>query len=204
MEKNNQTLEKGAYTGSSKNSLDASAERNKRIFIEEQQNIFKNIWVPVCHESELPEPYDFRTSSIGNDNIIVCRAPDGKINALLNVCPHRAMLIERRPKGSFLEGQASGNPKRITCMFHAWQFDMRGNCVYVAREKEGYQDRFCKDDAGLRRLRCSVNFGGFVWVNMNDQPVATLEEWAGDAFVSLEGQINSTPPRSSSLPQGIY
>ena len=41
MEKNNQTLEKGAYTGSSKNSLDASAERNKRIFIDEQQNIFQ-------------------------------------------------------------------------------------------------------------------------------------------------------------------
>ena len=117
-------------------------------FIEEQKRIFKNSWVPVCHESELPAPYDFRTSSIGNENIIICRAPDGKINALLNVCPHRGMLIERRPQGSFLEGQASGNPKRITCMFHAWQFDMRGNCVYVAREKEGYQDRFCKDDAG--------------------------------------------------------
>jgi len=72
------------------------------------------------------------------------------------VCPHRAMLIERRPKGSFLEGQASGNPKRITCMFHAWQFDMRGNCVYVAREKEGYQDRFCKD------VRKKVTRIGFV------------------------------------------
>ena len=118
----------------------------------------------------MPEPYDFHIQ-YGNENVIICRAPDGKINALLNVCPHRGMLIERRPQGSFLEGQASGNPKRITCMFHAWQFDMRGNCVYVAREKEGYQDRFCKDDAGLRRLRCEVNFGGFVWVNMNDQPV---------------------------------
>ena len=160
-------------------------------FIEEQKRIFKNSWVPVCHESELPEPYDFRTSSIGNENIIICRAPDGKINALLNVCPHRGMLIERRPQGSFLEGQASGNPKRITCMFHAWQFDMRGNCVYVAREKEGYQDRFCKDDAGLRRLRCEVNFGGFVWVNMNDQPAVFLEEWAGAAFSSIQSQINS-------------
>ena len=160
-------------------------------FIEEQKRIFKNSWVPVCHESELPEPYDFRTSSIGNENIIICRAPDGKINALLNVCPHRGMLIERRPQGSFLEGQASGNPKRITCMFHAWQFDMRGNCVYVAREKEGYQDRFCKDDAGLRRLRCEVNFGGFVWVNMNDQPAVFLEEWAGAAFSSIQSQISS-------------
>ena len=103
------------------------------------------------------------------------------------------MLIERRPQGSFLEGQASGNPKRITCMFHAWQFDMRGNCVYVAREKEGYQDRFCKDDAGLRRLRCSVGFGGFVWVNMSDQPVALLEEWIGEALSPIMRQISSSP-----------
>ena len=162
-------------------------------FIEEQSRIFKNTWVPVCHESELPDPYDFRTSSIGNENVIICRAPDGKVNALLNVCPHRGMLIERRPQGSFLEGQASGNPKRITCMFHAWQFDMRGNCVYVAREKEGYQDRFCKDDAGLRRLRCEVNYGGFVWVNMNDQPAVFLEEWAGAAFSAIAPQICSEP-----------
>ena len=164
-----------------------------QAFIEEQTRIFKNSWVPVCHESELPEPYDFRTSSIGNENVIICRAPDRKINALLNVCPHRGMLIERRPQGSFLEGQASGNPKRITCMFHAWQFDMRGNCVYVAREKEGYQDRFCKDDAGLRRLRCEVNFGGFVWVNMNDQPAVFLEEWVGEAFSSIQPQISAEP-----------
>ena len=162
-------------------------------FITEQTRIFRNAWVPVCHESELPEPYDFRTASIGNENVIICRAPDGKINALLNVCPHRGMLIERRPQGSFLEGQASGNPKRITCMFHAWQFDMRGNCVYVAREKEGYQDRFSKDDAGLRRLRCVVNFGGFVWVNMNDQPIAMLDEWAGAALNAIERQLNSVP-----------
>ena len=168
-------------------------KREKEAFINEQQNIFKNVWVPVCHESEVQDAYDFRTSSIGNDNIIVCRAPDGKVNALLNVCPHRGMLIERRPRGSFLEGQASGNPKRITCMFHAWQFDMRGNCVYVAREKEGYQDRFCKDDAGLRRLRCSVAFGGFVWVNMSDQPVALLEDWIGDALSPIEKQISSSP-----------
>ncbi len=167
-------------------------KRGKEAFYKEQQNIFKNVWVPVCHESELLDPYDFRTSSIGNDNIIICRAPDGKVNALLNVCPHRGMLIERRPQGSFLEGQASGNPKRITCMFHAWQFDMRGNCVYVAREKEGYQDRFCKDDAGLRRLRCSVGFGGFVWVNMSDQPVASLEYWIGEALAPIEKQISSS------------
>ena len=28
-------------------------------FIEEQSRIFKNAWVPVCHESELPDPMIF-------------------------------------------------------------------------------------------------------------------------------------------------
>ena len=74
-------------------------------FIEEQKRIFKNSWVPVCHESELPEPYDFRTSSIGNENIIICRAPDGKINALLNVCPHRECLSSAARRAAFSRGR---------------------------------------------------------------------------------------------------
>lgn len=166
---------------------------DKNIFDAEQARIFKNVWMPVCHESELPDPYDFRTSSIANENVLVCRAPDDKINAFLNVCPHRGMLIERRPQGTFLEGQASGNPKRITCMFHAWQFDMRGNCVYVAREKEGYQDRFSKDEAGLRRLRCEVDFGGFVWVNLCDQPPVPLRDWLNEPFEHLLDSISGEP-----------
>ena len=173
--------------------IDKNIFTAKHVFFEEQQKIFKSAWVPICHESELPEPYDFRTASIANENILVARAPDNKVNAFLNVCPHRGMLIERRPQGSFLEGQASGNPKRITCMFHAWQFDMRGNCVYVAREKEGYQDRFSKNDAGLRRLRCEVKYGGFVWVNMNDQPQISLEQWIDSPFKHIIGAIEAEP-----------
>ena len=173
--------------------IDQKIFSDSKISSEEQQKIFKNVWVPVCHESELPEAYDFRTSSIGNENIIILRAADNKVHAYLNVCPHRGMLIERRPQGTFLEGQASGNPKRITCMFHAWQFDMKGNCVYVAREKEGYQDRFSKDEAGLRRLRCEIKYGGFVWVNMNDRPSVSLDDWVGAPLKVLADAIDDEP-----------
>ena len=165
--------------------IDSRVYSEQAIHDEEMQRIFKNTWIPVCHESELTKAYDFRTMSIASEPIIVCRGPDNEVRAFLNVCPHRGMLIERRPSGSFLEGQPSGNPKRMTCMFHAWQFDMKGNCVYVAREKEGYQERLCKDDVGLRRLRCEVKFGGFVWVNLNDNPELSLEEFAGKPFECL-------------------
>ena len=102
------------------------------------------------------------------------------------------MIIERRPSGSFLEGQPSGNPKRMTCMFHAWQYDLKGNCVYISREKEGYQDRLCKENVGLRRLRCEVKFGGFVWVSLDDNPVP-LEEWCGKPFECLRKSLEAEP-----------
>ena len=130
--------------------IDSRIYSDQQIFEEELEKIFKHTWVPVCHESELAKPYDFRTTSIAREPVIVTRGPDNVVRAFLNVCPHRGMLIERRPSGSFMEGQPSGNPKRMTCMFHAWQFDMKGNCVYISREKEGFQDRLTKEDVGLR------------------------------------------------------
>ena len=162
------------------------------IFEQEIENIFSRVWVPVCHESELPEPYDFRTATIAREPIIIARGPDNSIRAFLNVCPHRGMMIERRPSGSFREAQPSGNPKRMTCMFHGWQFDLKGNCVYISREAEGFQDRLCKEQTGLRRLRCEVNFGGFVWVSLDDQ-VMPLEEWCGDAFSVIRGPLEAEP-----------
>lgn len=78
-------------------------------------------------------------------------------------------------------------------MFHAWQFDLKGNCVYVAREKEGYQDRLCKENVGLRRLRCEVKFGGFVWVNLDDNPSVSLEDWASKPFQCLRQTLEEEP-----------
>ena len=81
--------------------VDSRIYSDPDIFEEEQEKIFKKVWIPVCHESELPEPYDFRTVSIAREPIIVVRGPDNEVRAFLNVCPHRGMMIERRPAGSF-------------------------------------------------------------------------------------------------------
>ena len=173
--------------------VDSRIYSDPEIFEEELENIFKKVWIPVCHESELPNPYDFRTISIAREPVIVVRGPDNQVRAFLNVCPHRGMMIERRPSGSFLDGQPSGNPKHMTCMFHAWQFDMKGNCVYISREEEGYQDRLNKGDEGLRRLRCEVRFGGFVWVSLNDEIKESVEEWAAGCFDCIRGAIDTEP-----------
>jgi len=106
--------------------VDSRIYSDREIFEEELEKIFKKAWIPVCHESELANAYDFRTVTIANEPVIMVRGKDMKVRAFLNVCPHRGNMIERRPSGSFLEGSPSGNPRHMTCMFHAWQFDMKG------------------------------------------------------------------------------
>jgi len=118
---------------------------------EEQQKIFKKTWIPVCHESSC-RSYDFRTTSIAREPSSCAAgrttrfAPSQRLAASRH--DHRAASVRQLPR----EGQPSGNPKRMTCMFHAWQYDMRGNCVYISREKEGFQERLCKETVGLRRV----------------------------------------------------
>lgn len=173
--------------------LDSRIYSDRGLFEEELNKIWKKVWIPVCHESELAQPYDFRTVTIAREPILVVRGEDRQIRAFLNVCPHRGNMIERRPSGSFKEGSPSGNPKHMTCMFHAWQFDMKGNCVFISREKEGYQDRMCTKDVGLRRLRTEVFFGGFVWVTLNDKIEQSVAQWGDGAFECLQESLDAEP-----------
>jgi methanesulfonate monooxygenase large subunit len=171
---------------------DSRIYSDESIFEEEIEKIWKKVWLPVCHDSELPEPFDFRTMSIGREPIVVCRGPDHQVRAFLNVCPHRGMMIDRRPSGSFREAAPSGNVKHMTCMFHGWQFDMKGNCVYISREKEGYQDRLNKADQGLRELRCEVKYGGFVWVTLDDN-AGSVEDWVAGSMDCIKDPISAEP-----------
>jgi methanesulfonate monooxygenase large subunit len=157
--------------------VDTRIYTDETIFREEQEKIFNKCWIIACHESEVPNAYDYRVfRHPGGEDIIVVRGDDGTVRAFFNVCPHR---------GNTLLYDPVGNAKRITCIFHAWSFDTRGDCIDISRGTEGYQDRLCKADVGLRNVRCEIGFGGFVWVNVDDEAVG-LRQYIGDALGMLE------------------
>lgn len=165
--------------------VDPRIYTDPQIFAEEQEKIFDKSWLIACHESELPESYDFRTyQHPGGHNIIVVRDEDNSINAFLNICPHRGNLLIYEPSGSIKQASPSGGPKRITCLFHAWSFDAKGDCVDIPRREDGYQDRVKECDFALRGVRVEVAYGGFVWVNM-DENAPTLQESLGGALDAI-------------------
>jgi methanesulfonate monooxygenase large subunit len=157
--------------------VDSRIYTDEEIFEEEREKIFNHTWIIACHESEIPNAYDYRTfQHPGGEPLIIVRGDDGKVRAFYNICPHRGNTILYDP---------SGNAKRMTCIFHAWSFDCTGSCVDIPRGKEGYQDRLRKDDVSLREVRTEVGFGGFVWVNIDDK-APSLKEYIGPALDLLE------------------
>jgi methanesulfonate monooxygenase subunit alpha len=156
--------------------VDSRIYTDQAIFEEEKEKLFKSSWIIACHESEVPNAFDYRlfTHPTGVPLIIV-RGEDLKVRSFYNICPHRGNTILYDP---------AGNAKRMTCIFHAWSFDMHGNCVDISRADQGYQNRFCKEDAGLRAVKAEIGFGGFVWVNLDDA-CCTLKEYIGPALDML-------------------
>ncbi len=77
---------------------------NRRIFADEAiyqqelRRIFGRAWNFMCHETQLPEPGSFFTNYIGEDEVIVVRDRQQRINVLLNSCPHRGYGMSCRAR----------------------------------------------------------------------------------------------------------
>src|SRR5690606_6186943 len=65
--------------------VSTSAYRAKEVFEAELENIFYKTWIYLCHESELEAPGSFKSTQIGTRPVIVTKAQDGQVRAMLNV-----------------------------------------------------------------------------------------------------------------------
>lgn len=100
--------------------VDSSIYTNQTIFDEEMEKIWRTSWLPICHESELPNALDYRSlGTFSNIPLIVVRGSDLKIRTFLNVCPHRGNKIVRAPSGNLGVAEPSGNPKKYD-LYVSW------------------------------------------------------------------------------------
>ncbi len=183
--------------------VDSRLYSDEPLFEEELRRIWKKVWLPTVHESELAAPLDFRTLTVAREPVVIVRGGDGKVRAFRNVCPHRGNLIVRKPAGNLAEAEPSGNANHMTCMFHAWQFDSLGRCVDIPRLKQGYQDRLSKAQVSLGELRSEVAFGGFVWLSL-DAAGPSLADYIGDAFGIMKEELDTEPLERLPLSQVLH
>jgi phenylpropionate dioxygenase-like ring-hydroxylating dioxygenase large terminal subunit len=150
------------------------------IYAREQKNIFRgNTWNYLGLAAEVPNAGDFKTTYIGDTSVLMTRAQDGSLNAMVNRCAHRGNMVCR---------EAFGNATKLNCVYHAWNYNLKGDLTHAAfskglRGEGGLPADFNMAEHGLQKLRvaqiCGLVFASF------SQEVEPLEEWLGEVAVGI-------------------
>ena len=122
-------------------------------FFEAEKSVFLRAAPQVvCHETEIPEPGEWRTLEYLGESVVVIRGDDRTIRAFSNVCRHRGSRL--------IDGNA-GCAKVLTCPYHAWSYGRDGSLVGVPHRGE-YPD-LRTEELGLVPIALE-NWRGFLFV----------------------------------------
>ncbi|MBW7984939.1 Rieske 2Fe-2S domain-containing protein [Enterobacillus tribolii] len=178
--------EKGIYRCNRKIFTDAS------LFELEMKYVFEGNWVYLAHESQIAEPGDYLTLTLGRQPIVITRDKNGELRGLINACTHKGATLCRRK---------SGNKSAFTCPFHGWTFSSTGALLKAKDESTGdYPDSFKKEGAqDLKALPRFQSYRGFLFGSLSDD-VLPLEEYLGDTRVVLDLIVDQAPQGLEVLP----
>jgi phenylpropionate dioxygenase-like ring-hydroxylating dioxygenase large terminal subunit len=158
------------------------------VFAAELSRLWYRSWVFVAHASEIAEPGDYVTRTIGRQPVIVTRAEDSAIHVLLNRCSHRANLLCQADRGS---------AHAFRCPYHGWTFTNTGELVGVPFP-QGYAEP-PRRELGLARAPRVDAYRGFVFASLAAGGPGLKEHLgvAAEAFdrladLSPEGEIELT------------
>ena len=130
------------------------------LFRIEMDSVFTGpVWVLVGHESEIPQPGDFKTLSIGAIPVIVIRGANGRVGVLVNACAHRGTRLVEGPSGNVLRGG-------FRCIYHMWTYDTEGRLIAVSLPDD-FPAEFRKEDYGLPRARVET-YKGAIFATLSD------------------------------------
>ncbi len=159
------------------------------IFELEMRNIFGRTWVYVGHESEVANTGDYKSTYIGTQPVILTRDENGKIQVLVNRCPHRASIVCREEKG---------NSNFFRCPYHGWTFKNTGDLVGVPRRKRVPED-FDLKELSLVHVPRVESYRGLIFASFNPDIEGLVDYLAQakpylDTYLdlSIEGEIALT------------
>ncbi|MDG2243614.1 MAG: Rieske 2Fe-2S domain-containing protein [Rhodospirillaceae bacterium] len=150
------------------------------IYRDESDKVFSKVWHFACHESEVPEIFDYRVFELDGQSLFAIHGEDGAIRTFLNVCSHR---------GAKLLDQPSGNAKSITCFYHRWTYNSQGSCTGIPRAS-GYND-VKRETMGLREVR-TERLHGLVFITLDDGALP-LAQYIGPALDRFSDMLTSQP-----------
>ena len=171
--------------------IDRALFIDPELFELEMEYIFEGSWVYLAHESQLSQPNDFFTTTVGRQPIVLMRNQAGEIGGFINTCPHRGATVCLAKRG---------NQKILTCPYHGWSFNTNGGLVGIKDHSTGaYPVAFEGLDHGLARLPHLVNYRGFLFGSLNPD-VPDLEDHLGTARHCIDMLVDQAPEGLEIIP----
>ena len=131
-----------------------------KIYQLEIERIFGKSWYYVGHTSQLQGPGSYFTVDIAAQPLVILQNREG-VRGFFNVCTHRAGPV----------AMGSGKCNRLTCLYHAWSFDLEGNLKGIPDMETA--ENFDLSCHALTAIKVDA-WGPFIFVNLdfNCQPLS--------------------------------
>ncbi|MER7169314.1 aromatic ring-hydroxylating dioxygenase subunit alpha [Micromonospora sp. NPDC000207] len=158
-----------------------SAYRDPEVFSEEVARIWGQTWLYLGHETEVPNPGDFKTRNLGGRPLILVRDSDGQVRVFFNACTHRGTVLCRH---------SEGNAKFFQCFYHAWAFSNAGDLAALPGDDAYPDDPAFRASMALRQVPRLDIHEGFVFIAFTED-VPDLLTHLGPAahYMSLTAKI---------------
>jgi phenylpropionate dioxygenase-like ring-hydroxylating dioxygenase large terminal subunit len=151
------------------------------VYAAEKRLIFGESWLYLAHESQLPNPGDFVTTTMAETPVIVARGADCAIHAHANSCSHRGLPVCRAD---------FGNTKGFVCPYHGWTYSVSGELLVVPQERR--VGRIDKSRLGLPPVPRVESYRGFIFGSF-DPKIESLADYLGDMRFYIDGYLDRFP-----------
>lgn len=166
------------------------------LFELEMEQLFVNAWIYVGHASQVPQPGDYFTTTVGTEPVVMVRHSDQSVRVLVNRCPH---------KGVKVAGGACGNTgKFFRCPYHAWTFRTDGALLSLPLRK-GYEDtgfEDCEAKSGMATAGAVHVYRDFVFCRLAAEGIS-FEDYFGGALSTIDNMVDRSPEGRLEVAGGV-
>lgn len=139
----------------------------------EIERLFRDVWLFVAHESELPKAGSFVVRDMGEESVIVARGDDTTVRVFLNSCRHR---------GAKLACEDFGSADMWRCPYHGFTYGSKGEflgtMIGAPYERAAYPEGL--DRGALHLIEAKVDsYQGLIFATWAKNP-DSLSDYLGD------------------------
>ena len=166
------------------------------LFDLEMEQLWRNAWIFVGHDSQTPLTGDFFSTTIGREPVIMIRGADARVRVLSNRCAHKGTKLV-----SAVHGKCLGSMLR--CPYHGWTYRLDGSLRTVPL-KNGYDGTGFENSQAAQGLPefASVNYRGFIFTRLARSGM-DFHEYFGGSLSSIDNLVDRAPEGRLQVAGGV-